>query len=485
MNNRHLFTATLAAAATMSAANAQSKKMNVLFILTDDLQHSAIAGLGNPQVHTPNIDKLIQSGTAFTNIYTNGSLTGALSMPSRAMIMTGRELFGLKRDGQTIPEQHTTLPEMLRSQGYTTFATGKWHSDYKSFNRSFASGENIFFGGMHGYELNGHASPRLVHYDPTGEYKQRPFIGKKFSSEIYADAACDFLSQPQSQPFFAYVAFTSPHDPRNQHPTYAHRYNPDTLNLPPNYLPSHPFDNGEMGVRDEILMSTPRTPEMIRADLANYYSMVSEVDTQIGRVVEALERSGQRDNTIIVFASDNGLAMGQHGLIGKQSIYDHSMRVPLVIVTPGSAKGIKNSSYGYLSDIYPTLSELLSVETPTSVEGRSLASVVGNNKTKGREALLLAYSSFQRAVVSDGWKLAIYNVDGVVTKQLFNLSRDPWERYNLALEPAQAKRLSKMEQLLATQMQAQHDFCNLSDPTWWGKPGKLGWNDAMQLFDID
>lgn len=166
---------------------------NVLFILVDDMQKTCIHAYGNSQVVSPNIDGLVDQGISFSHTYTNGALGGALSMPSRAMIMTGRGVFQVSKDGGVIPESHITLPELLRRNGYETFATGKWHADKKSFNRSFDKGENIFFGGMHSYDLNGHASPRLHHYDPECKYN-KPFIGDKFSSEMYADAAIDYIS---------------------------------------------------------------------------------------------------------------------------------------------------------------------------------------------------------------------------------------------------------------------------------------------------
>ena len=278
--------------ALSTACLAQSKKKapNVLFILVDDMQSTCIHAYGCDQVHSPNIDRIVNNGISFTRTYTNGSLGGALSMPSRAMIMTGRGVYQVIQDGARIPEQHVTLPELLRQNGYTTFATGKWHSDLKSFNRSFEKGENIFFGGMHSYQTNGHVSPRLYHYDPAGDYAGEPFTGKKFSSEMFADAAVEFLQgrKKEKSPFFAYVAFTSPHDPRMQHPDYAQNYKADTLNLPINFLPQHPFDNGDMKVRDEVLSPIPRNTQTIQKELAGYYGMISEVDTQIGRIIPSL-----------------------------------------------------------------------------------------------------------------------------------------------------------------------------------------------------
>ena len=382
---------------------------NILFLLVDDMQKTCIHAYGNNQVVSPNIDGIIDQGVSFMHTYTNGSLGGALSMPSRAMIMTGRGVYQVSGDGAVIPEQHVTLPELLRNNGYETFATGKWHADKKSFNRSFVMGDNIFFGGMHSYETNGHVSPRLNHYDPEGKYDQ-PFTGEKFSSEMFADAAVGYLNKrsKKDKPFFAFVAFTSPHDPRMQHPDYGHDYKADDIELPVNYLPQHPFDNGELKIRDEVLLPFPRTEEMVKKDLADYYGMVSEVDYQIGRILNTLKEKGELDNTIIVFASDNGLAVGRHGLLGKQNLYEHSVCVPMAMVIPGTEKGIRKDVDCYLYDIYPTLCDLLKIAPAESVTGKSLVPVL-NGSGKHRDQLFLAYSSFQRALVKDGWKYIIYN----------------------------------------------------------------------------
>lgn len=468
-----------------SACLAQPKKKmpNILFILTDDMQSTCIHAHGCDQVVSPNIDGIIENGVSFTRTYTNGALGGALSMPSRAMIMTGRGVFEVIKDGQVIPSQHVTLPELLRENGYTTFATGKWHSDYQSFTRSFSCGENIFFGGMHPYNTNGHVSPRLHHYDPTGSYQEKPFVGDKFSSEMFADAAVDFLKgrKKEKNPFFAFVAFTSPHDPRMEHPSYAYPYQPDTLDIPINFLPQHPFDTGDMGVRDEVLCPLPRTPESIQKELAGYYGMISEVDFQIGRVIQALRESGQIENTILVFASDNGLAVGQHGLLGKQNLYDHSVRVPLTIVAPGLEKGSQQDVNCYLSDLYPTLCEMAGIAPASSVTGKSLVPVLKGTR-KHRDHLFLAYNSIQRGLVKDGWKYILYNVHGIREEQLFDLKNDPWEMVNLAQEPAYAVKVAAYKRLLKDEMEKNHDFCQMDSFFWWGQGEMLPWNEALKLY---
>lgn len=463
----------------------KSRHPNLLFILVDDMQATSIHALGNRDVHTPALDSLIAQGITFTNTYTNGALCGALSMPSRAMLMTGRGLYNIQGDGTKIPKAHTTFPQQLKQNGYRTFATGKWHSDKASFNRSFQEGENIFFGGMHPYNLNGHYSPHLHHYDSTGVYgKKKAFVGKEFSSKMFADATIRFLEKQQTEdkPFLAYVAFTSPHDPRNQLPDYGSKYAADTLTLPPNFLPSHPFDNGELKVRDELLVPSPRTAGQIKQELADYYGMISEVDIQIGRILQKLQETGELENTIIIFASDNGLAMGRHGLLGKQNLYDHSLKVPLTIVAPNynNRKGERNHSLCYLHDICPTLCELVNVPIAKSVTGKSLCPTLENPAILHREDLFLGYSNLQRAFIQNDYKYIIYHVNGRTTEQLFNLREDPLELHNLL--PGQEKKAKHMKQLLAKRMKVEKDFCNLSTPNWWKDGHKLTFEEIQKLY---
>ncbi len=207
---RLLLAASLFSALTAGAQSA--KRPNVLVLLTDDQRFNTIHALGNPEIHTPNMDRLVKEGTTFTQAHIMGSLGGAVCAPSRAMLLTSRPVFGVHEDGGNIPASEKTFAEVYRENGYQTFSTGKWHSDYASFNRSFASGDNIFFGGMHTEQAGGHWQPKLHHYDTSGKYKH-PYNGGQFSSICYADAAIRFIGQRHADPFLMYVAFTAPHDP--------------------------------------------------------------------------------------------------------------------------------------------------------------------------------------------------------------------------------------------------------------------------------
>jgi len=457
----------------------QAKPYNVLVILTDDQRFNTIRALGNNEIHTPNLDKLVKSGTTFTQAHIMGSLGGAVCAPSRAMLLTGRPVFNVHSDGRNIPPSEKTFPELFRDNGYRTFSTGKWHSDLQSFNRSFASGDNIFLGGMHEEKSGGHWKPRLHHYDPKGAYKDE-FQTDEFSSVCYADAAIKFLNQQQDSPFLMYVAFTAPHDPRTPPTEFLSLYDKKNISLPGNFMPRHPFNNGELAVRDEQLLPVPRNPDRVKKEIAKYYAMITAVDHEIGRIMEALLKTGQIDNTIVVFAGDNGLAVGQHGLLGKQNLYDHSMRVPLIFSGPGIPANKQTDALCYLTDVFPTLCEITKLPQAKTVSGRSMNNVFTKRKFEGRDRLFLTYSNLQRALIKDNKKLILYNVDGDYPIQLFDLSKDPLEINNLAEDKDQQETIRSLKTLLNNEMRAYGDFCDLSKENW-GYPGRLKWEDALLI----
>lgn len=437
-------------------------KPNILFIFTDDQRFDTISALGNRQIETPNLDRLATRGTTFTHAHIMGGCSGAVCIPSRAMMLTGRTLFSLEGVGKRIPPEHTALPEWFRSRGYTTMHVGKWHQDRESHARCFSTGARIFgFRKKQGwYEAcNGHWHIPVHDFDPNGKYDpddgyndppvepfQPPFETTKnnarHSVDVFSDSAKEFIrAYPESQdaadgkPFFLYLAHIAPHDPRQYPARLREKYNADTVSLPPNFAVKHPFNNGEMLVRDELLEAIPRRPDAVRQHIADYYALIAYIDEQLGSVLETLEESGQADNTIIVFAGDNGLAVGQHGLMGKQNLYDHSIRVPLMMAGPGIPENQKSDSFCYLLDIFPTLCDLTGLPTPETVEGRSLKPVIENPSATVRESMHFAYKGVHRAARKGKYKLIEYMVNGKRTSQLFDLETDPFETINLAEDP--------------------------------------------------
>ncbi|UCG49731.1 MAG: sulfatase-like hydrolase/transferase [Phycisphaerales bacterium] len=406
------------------------KRPNIVFFFTDDQRFDTIRALGNEEIITPNMDALVRGGTTFTNAYIMGSMSGAVCMPSRAMLMSGRTLFHLEGQGRVIPEGHATMGEVLRKAGYVTFETGKWHQDAGTFSRSFSDGAKIFFGGM-----SDHYKVPVRDFDPTGKYPRQKIYRDEgvHSSELFSDAAIRFLrGHKEDKPFFLYIAYTAPHDPRDMPEQYLNMYDAEKVSLPRSFMAEHPFDNGEMKIRDEKLAAWPRTPEEIRRHKRAYYAMITHVDAQIGRVMEALKETGQAENTIIIFSGDNGLAVGRHGLMGKQNLYEHSVHVPLVFSGPGIGRNERRDGFCYLLDIFPTVCELTGLDVPDSVEGRSLAGAIGGRGRRLRRTLFFAYKDIQRGVRDRRFKLIEYFVNGKRTTQLFDLERDPFELENLA-----------------------------------------------------
>jgi len=441
---------------------AATDRPNVLFLFTDDQRFDAL-GVMCRELKTPNMDRLVRGGVAFTHAHIMGSTRPAVCMPSRAMLMTGRSLFHITDDGGTIDPEHVTLPEAFRRAGYVTFGTGKWHNGKAAFARSFTHGGKIFFGGM-----SDHLKVPVFDFDPAGKYsREKRYIGKKFSSELFSDAVIEFLRDyKDNKPFFAYVSYTAPHDPRMAPEPYSAMYPPAKIPLPGNFLPEHPFDNGELKIRDEMLAPFPRTPSIVRKHIADYYAMISHLDAQIGRVLDTLKEIGHANDTIIAFAGDNGLAVGRHGLMGKQNLYEHSVRVPLAISGPGLPQGKTRDALCYLHDINPTLCELADVPIPSSVESRSLLPLLKGGQHAHRDSVFYAYRTFQRGVRQGNWKLIKYNVRSTQTTQLFDLQNDPLEMNNLAQGPKHSRHVTEMTDLLAQWMKRVNDPCDLNQPDW-------------------
>lgn len=435
-------------------------KPNIVFFFTDDQRFDTINALGNEKIITPNIDRLVNTGVTFTNAHIPGGTVGAVCMPSRAMIHSGKSLFHLQDSGSCIPAEHSLLGETLKDSGYRTFGTGKWHNGAEAYTRSFTDGDEIFFGGM-----NDHWNVPAYHYDPSGKYdKKLPYVkdwffkkdisyinadhvsNGKHSSELFADASINFIKNYDADnPFFMYVSFMAPHDPRTMPEEFLKMYDDIDIELPPNFTGGHLFDNGALKIRDEMLAEFPRDPDEIKMHLKEYYAMITHADHEIGRVVKALEDAGKFENTIFIFAGDNGLALGQHGLMGKQSCYEHSMRVPLIFSGPGIPEGSKNDALVYLLDIFPTLCDLTGIGKPDNIDGISLKNAINNPEQEVRDCVYLTYSNVQRGVSDREFKLIEYVIDGKHTKsQLFDLKNDPWELNNLARSEAYSEKLNEM-----------------------------------------
>nr|WP_299073379.1 sulfatase-like hydrolase/transferase [uncultured Allomuricauda sp.] len=429
-----------------------AKKPNILFLFTDDQRAGTIGAMNKYNVLTPNMDTLVENGTSFTNAYILGATTAAVCSPSRAMLMTGRHYFNiepnvyaqfafpLKDRGKS---NKLTFPEYFKANGYTTFATGKQHNGMEWVERGFHHVKSAFLGGM-----TTHFGTKVKDYAPETGWSEPYQQKEKFSSEVFADAAVDFLEDySEGNPFLMYVSFTTPHDPRTAPQEYHELYPTDSIELPKNFMPEHPFEIADEKIRDERLAPFPRTDSIVKREISDYYAMITATDAQIGRIVKALEDSGQSKNTIIVFSGDNGLAVGQHGLLGKQNVYEHSVGVPLVFCGPNIPQNTKVDALAYLHDVFPTLCGLTGLEIPESVQTKDLTPVIKDETKTVRNSMMYAYNSWpgdllnkkakhnpgggHRAVRKGDYKLIVSAKHDVYTYQLFDLRNDPWELSNL------------------------------------------------------
>jgi arylsulfatase A-like enzyme len=443
----------LLAALTLLAAHGRAAtKPNVLFLFADDMRADSIAALGNPVVKTPTLDTLVQRGFAMRNAYCLGGNSGAVCTPSRNMLLSGNAFFRWRdfqppqgAKGMLSPGDGPNWPLAMQAAGYETYHEGKRGNTALLIQAKFE----------HNHYINENA-------DRTGGEP-----GKQI-----ADDVVKFLNERQTdRPFFLYLAFGNPHDPRVAAQKYHDLYQRDQIPLPKNFLPQHPFNNGEMTIRDEALLPWPRTEAAVRKELHEYYATITAMDFHMGRILAALKELGQLDNTIVVFSADQGIAIGSHGLLGKQNLYDAGMKSPLLFAGPGIPHGASDALV-YLLDIFPTVLDLVGAPQAAGIDGQSFRPVLTGAAQTARPELFLAYRDVQRAYRDERWKLIRYPQVNVT--QLFDLQADPHEMKNLANDPTHQPRVEELLAKLKAQQAKYTDTLPLTvadpKPAQWTPP---------------
>ncbi len=444
-----LVPAGLAATESLTAtADAQtSSRPNFLFLIADDLTYRSIQSLNNPEVHTPNLDRLSAAGCTFTHTFHQGSWSGAVCVPSRTMLNTGLSAFRAQKLADEVP----TWGQTLRRAGYDTYICGKWHLDPVLLARSFSESGPV------GPAMNISTPEGGAAYNRPGpgnswQPDDQSLAGQWFhtdlwknetpdriehSCSVYADEAAAYLKQAakRSNPFFMYIGFNAPHDPRQSPKEFLDRYPQDKIQIPPNYLPEHPFDQGDARVRDELLAPFPRTKEAVQLHRREYYALITYLDAQIGRILDALQQSGRAANTYVILTADHGLAVGEHGLMGKQNLYDCSVRMPLLLSGPGIPRDRQVNDLVYQHSLYATTCDLAGVPVPKSVNFPSLVPLL-HGQAALHDAVFCYYIDFQRSVRTARHKLIVYPKINRI--QLFDLAEDPWEMHDRVDDPALA-----------------------------------------------
>lgn len=445
------------------------EKPNIIFLLADDQSYHTIHALGNQEIITPNLDKLVQSGVTFTHAYNMGAWHGAVCVASRTMFNTGRSVWRAREIEPLLTQQDSLVTSQLwgnvmKRAGYDTYMAGKWHVKAR-VDSCFQ-----FIGtkrpGMPNQTPEGYNRP-LHEQDTTWLPWHKKYDGfwkgGKHWSEVLGDEAIGFIHQARTRtkPFFMYIAFNAPHDPRQSPKEFVDLYPLENIQVPPTFLEEYP-EKEAMGcdenLRDEKLAPFPRTEYAVKVNRQEYYAIITHLDQQIGRILEALEASGQKENTYIFYTADHGLACGNHGLMGKQNMYDHSMRAPLMVMGPDLPRDKKIDLDVYIQDIMPSALELAGITKPQYVEFSSLMPMIHQRQTKSAyPAIYGAYKDRQRMIRANGYKLIVYP-DAPMVK-LFNLVDDPLEMTNLADKiHYQAKVNELLGQLLQLQTEMGDDL---------------------------
>jgi choline-sulfatase len=472
-------------------------------------------------VDTPNIDRLAGEGMLFHQARIMGSWTGAVCTASRTCIQTGRGTWRAKQDSEGAGSAANTLPGIfnrgarsgLPNLPYATYRTCKSGNSYPTANLEFTIVND---------------ATKRGNTDGNG-------------SEWHADRGIDHINhwrtnhRPAGKPFLMFLGFSHPHDTRMARnaanpPNLAGRYhcfnttNPATIPLAPlapplpfNHLsctpasyPAHPFNHGNLGVRDENTVEGVgqyRTEAVIRNEIGRNFACYDWIDRQIGRVLAKLEDpdgDGNKadsvlDNTYIVFTSDHGIAIGRHGLMGKQNLYDHSWRVPYIVRGPGIAPGSRTNALVYLHDTFPTFCDLAGLSLPPAIgpnDGRSFREVLEGASATARETLYGVYTGGDkpgiRAVTDGRFKLVKYDVanNAVQVTQLFDLEQNPFELLpehgvgNLATRTAYAGIRQRLEAALMQQRIDNADpYAFLGDRSLWRFENGAAGQPAATLAD--
>jgi arylsulfatase A-like enzyme len=441
------------------------KQPNVLFIFADDQSFNTIHALGNDEIQTPNLDSLVKRGTTFTRAYNMGGWNGAVCIASRTMLVTGRFLGQAEQVDRKVDRVYRQAgrlwPQRLAAVGYDTYFSGKWHIK--------ANAEKAF-------TVCRHVRPGMPNQTPAGynrpvegqQDKWSPYDtsfdgfwkGGKHWSEVLGDDGVDYLEMAgeSDKPFFMYLAFNAPHDPRQSPKEFVDRYPLNNISVPKSFLPEYPFKDNigcSAKLRDEKLAPFPRTEYSVKVNRQEYYAIITHMDQQIGRLLKALQETGKADNTWIFFTADHGLSCGHHGLMGKQNMFDHSVRVPFMVVGPGVAAGVKNETPIYLQDAMATTLELAGLNKQDDVQYKSLLPLLRGSRDTHYDAIFSAYTRVQRAITFGDYKLIVYPT--IKKTLLFNLKQDPAEMKDLSEDPKSQAILKACFQKLVAQQKVAAD----------------------------
>jgi len=459
--NRALFVAALAllAAGPLGAQNAP-RRPNVLFISADDLNND-LGTYGHPMVQSPNLDRLAARGTRFDRAYNQFPLCS----PSRTSLMTGlrpdrTRIFDLQTHfRETVPDV-VTLPQLFKKNGYFAARVGKiYHYGVPGQIGTPGLDDPASWDvALNPIGRDKDREETITNVTPTRQlgsalsWRIDPGTDEEQTDGKVATEAIRLLEQNRDRPFFLAVGFYRPHTPYVAPKKYFDMYPLERIAAPAD--PTADLKD----IPEAALFTKPANwglgADQLRRSIQAYYATISFMDAQVGRVLDALDRLGLAENTIVVFWSDHGYHLGQHGQWMKQSLFEGSARSPLIITAPGQRAGQATSRIVEFLDIYPTLADLAGLPAPRHLEGRSLRPLMRSPRAAWPHA---AYTQVRRgsgegaftgrSVRTDRWRYTEWD-DGKKGVELYDHAKDPGEITNLATDPAHAKTVAELKRLL-------------------------------------
>ena len=454
-------------------ASGVERRPNVLFIIADDLTATALSCYGNDVCRTPNIDRLAASGVRFTRAYCNATYCG----PSRASFLSGYYPHATGVLGYTSPRpaigERATWPQHFKNAGYYTARVSKiYHmgvpggieegsdgaDDPASWTERFNSP---------GPEWKAPGTGETLEGNPDGK---KPVVGGNTFVVVEADGddlvhsdgktaarAVQLLEQHADEPFFLAVGFVRPHVPFVAPRNYFEPFLPyDKLPLPPK-IPDDWDDIPKAGINYKTSVNMKMDVRRQKKAIGGYYAAVAYLDAQVGKVLAALERSGQADNTIVIFTSDHGYHLGEHDFWAKVSLRDESAGVPLIVRVPGKRPAVCRSLVE-LIDLYPTVARLCGLEVPARLQGKDISAMFDDPRRQVRDtAFCVAPSSRGFLLRDDKWAYLQYAEDASRGVELFDVAADPRQNTNLADKPEQAGVVAAFKAKLADKLREVRD----------------------------
>lgn len=416
------------------ATNSENQRPNVLFIAIDDL-NDWVGYMGHPDAITPNLDKAASQGVWFSNAH----CAVAVCNPSRVAVMTGQAawrtgVYDNNEDWQKSVPDALTLNKIFKENGYKTHGFGKiYHSGFATFKREDWT--------EYPPPINGKNAPFI-------DKDQFPYWGVKFSYGMFdyhgfpdvpaeefqegqaAQYGVDFLSKPHQEPFFLALGFIRPHDPRYAPKKYFDMYDPSTVTMP-EVLPNDLDDTPVTAYFPDGWAEKIKKAGKWREAVAGYLACVTFTDEMVGRVLDALERSEYKDNTIVVIWSDHGIHVGEKNYFAKKTLWERSTLSPLIVYGPGISQGecVQPAS---LLDIYPTLKELCNLKGNPVLDGQSLVPQLNDPTTERTQPAITTRFPYEASARDKDFRFTLYR-DG--TKELYDHRNDPNEFENLAGDP--------------------------------------------------